>query len=49
MDEPPRDAQPFASLTLVFSALTRRLGWPVLSSVLLLIVSILTFAGWFGP
>ncbi len=26
-----------------------RLGWPVLSSVLLLIVSVLTFAGWFGP
>ena len=26
-----------------------RFGWPVVSSVLLLIVSILTFAGWFGP
>ena len=26
-----------------------RFGWPVVSSLLLLIVSVLTFAGWFGP
>jgi hypothetical protein len=26
-----------------------RFGWPVVSTVLLLIVSVLTFAGWFGP